>query len=44
MTTLSPSQQRKALVLLEREERKEVARERLYAELAEKRASWMSSK
>ena len=44
MTTLSPAQQRKAVALLEREERKEVARERLYAELAQKRANWMSSK
>ena len=40
MTTLTPAQTRKAVQLLEREERKEAARVKLYAELREKRQRW----
>ena len=40
MDTLTPAQQRKAVALLEREERKEAAREKFYAELREKRAKY----
>ena len=42
--TLSPSDQRKAVSLLEREERKAVAREKFYAELKAKRDAWIASK
>ena len=40
METLTPAEQRKAISLLRREERKEVAREKFYAELKEKRAKY----
>ncbi|MDB4484617.1 hypothetical protein N9026_00210 [bacterium] len=41
-TELTPKQQKTAVALLEREDRKAVAREKLYAELAAKRASWLN--
>ena len=40
METLSPAEQRKAISLLRREERKEIAREKFYAELKEKCQRW----
>ena len=42
--TLTAAQERKAIALLEREERKEAARVKLYSELRAKRQRWMSSK
>ena len=39
-TELSPKEQRKAVQLLQRESRKEIAREKFYAELKAKRARW----
>ena len=41
-TMLTATQERKALALLEREERKEQARVKLYAELRAKRRLWSS--
>ena len=42
--TLSPADQRKAVDLLQREERKAIARENFYAELKEKRQKWSAHK
>ena len=41
--TLTPTQQRKAVELLQREDRKAIAREKLYTELKAKRNAWFKS-